>query len=71
MIRNGTFKMEKIGSWSQYSGLIMTEAHSKFDRRKNLDGLTFLGAITVKTVGLNLRQFNKKNSNSDTATSTK
>ncbi|XP_037027053.1 glutamate receptor U1-like isoform X2 [Bradysia coprophila] len=45
--RNGTFKMGRIGNWNEISGLIMNESNTKFDRRHNLEGLTFFAAITI------------------------
>nr|QGW45456.1 ionotropic receptor 75f [Bradysia odoriphaga] len=45
--RNGIFKMGRIGSWNKISGLVMNESNTKFDRRHNLEGLTFFAAITI------------------------
>lgn len=41
--------MGKIGTWSENIGLNMNERHTKFDRRRNLGGITFLSGITVIT----------------------
>lgn len=45
--RNGKFRMGRIGSWSKMTGLRMNEKTTKFQRRQNLDGLTFFSGITV------------------------
>lgn len=39
--------MGKIGTWTEIDGLKMNETESKFQKRHNLHGLTFLSAITV------------------------
>lgn len=45
--------MGEIGKWTYAGGLKMDETESKFKKRHNLDGLTFLSAITVMILKTN------------------
>lgn len=45
--RNGSFRMGRIGNWSEITRLKMNERNSKFDRRHNLEGITFFSGIIV------------------------
>lgn len=45
--RNGKFKMESVGIWSRMWGLKMNETLTKFEKRRDFGGVTFLSVITV------------------------
>lgn len=50
--RNGRFQMVNIGMWNEKLGLRMNEMETKFERRRDFGGITFLAGITVKTLYL-------------------
>jgi len=47
--------MGKIGKWNEIEGLTMNEMESKFEKRHNLEGLTFVSTITV--IMLNMTEY--------------
>lgn len=50
--RRGRFRMARIGTWNQTTGLKMIETETKFQRRQNLGGVTFVAAIAVCFISL-------------------